>query len=325
MEMITRCLLPPAAPGDLRAFQPMALFVGSVVIAWSPLASTFKLAIGNDAYTHILLILPLCIAFIYADWKSLQPVAESSVGYGFLILCMAGAIAGLARWQKFQMAADWRLSIAMLALVTWWVGSFVLCFGLKASRLMIFPLCFLYWMIPLPSFALNEIIKYLQQGSALVTRLLFTTAGVPVSQDGLMISIPGLTVEIAKECSSIRSSLMLLVTTMVLAQLLLRSPWRKALVIALAVPLSVAKNGLRIFTIAMLGTRVDSGFLHGNLHRNGGIVFFAIALCIIFFVLWILRRTERDVTRAALLHPPSPETLTMVTADECRSGMSCRG
>jgi exosortase/archaeosortase family protein len=85
---------------------------------------------------------------------------------------------------------------------------------------------------------------------------------------------------------------MLLVTTMVLAQLLLRSPWRKALVIGLAVPLSVAKNGLRIFTIAMLGTRVDPGYLTGKLHHQGGIVFFGIALIAVFALLWIFRRGE---------------------------------
>jgi exosortase len=311
----------------LKRFRPfdLTLFVGSILVAWHPLASTLKLASENDEYTHILLILPLSLAFICIEWKSLRPILESNVFNGSLILCLAAVVAGLVRSQAIRMAADLQLSIQMLTLVTAWIGSFVLCFGTKASRLMIFPLCFLYWMVPLPSFALNEIVKCLQQGSAVVARLLFAGAGVPVAQDGLMLSIPGLTVEVAKECSSIRSSLMLLVTTMVLAQLLLHSSWRKALVIALAVPLSIAKNGLRIFTIAMLGTRVDPGFLNGKLHRDGGIVFFAIALSVIFFLLWILRRTERDVTRAAVLHPPSPETLTMINADVHRSGMSCRG
>jgi exosortase/archaeosortase family protein len=107
----------------------------------------------------------------------------------------------------------------------------------------------------------------------------------------------------------------------VLAQLLLRSPWRKALVIAVAVPLSVAKNGLRISTIAMLGTRVDPGFLNGKLHHDGGIVFFAIALGVIFFLLWILRRTEGEVTRAAVPHSASPPNLAMISADVHQSGM----
>ena len=117
-----------------------------------------------------------------------------------------------------------------------------------------------------------------------------------MAQNGVLLTIPGLTVEVAQECSSIRSSSMLLVTTMVLAQLLLRSPWRKALVIGVAVPLSVAKNGLRIFTIAMLATRVDPAYLTGRLHHEGGIVFFMIALIGVFVLLWILRRGE-DVSQ----------------------------
>jgi exosortase len=142
----------------------------------------------------------------------------------------------------------------------------------------------------------------LQLGSAWAAFVLFSIFGIPVTQDGVLLTIPGLTVQVAQECSSIRSSSMLLVTTIVLAQLLLRSPWRKALVIGLAVPLSVAKNGLRVFTIAMLGTRVDRGYLTGKFHHNGGIVFFAIALLTIFALLWALRRGE-DLSLASRLTP----------------------
>jgi exosortase/archaeosortase family protein len=105
----------------------------------------------------------------------------------------------------------------------------------------------------------------------------------------MLIHIPGLTMEVAPECSSIRSSLMLLVTTMVFAHLLLRSRWKKLVVVAVAIPLSVAKNGLRIFALGVLATRVDRGFLTGRLHRQGGIIFFLIALAALLLLLWILR------------------------------------
>lgn len=98
--------------------------------------------------------------------------------------------------------------------------------------------------------------------------------------------------EVAPECSSIRSSLFLVVTTMVLAYLFLRSFWRRALVIAVAIPLSVAKNGLRIFVLGVLATRVDPSFMMGRLHRQGGIIYFLIALATIFLLLWILHRGE---------------------------------
>jgi exosortase len=155
-----------------------------------------------------------------------------------------------------------------------------------------FPLCFLFLMVPIPASSLRWIVEFLQQQSALAARLMFRAVGVPVTQDGIMLSIPGLDIEVARECSSIRSSLMLIVTTMVLAHLFLRSWWRKALLIAAAIPLSVAKNGLRIFTIAELGTRIDPGLLNGKLHHNGGILFFGLSVLAVGAVLWVLRRTE---------------------------------
>jgi len=194
----------------------------------------------------------------------------------------------------------------MLALVVWVAGAFILCFGTRVARIFLFPLGFLLWLVPIPEFMFAHVITFLQQWSAFAAQLLFSAVGVPVSQDGFFLTIPGVTLEVAKECSSIRSSLMLVVTTMVLAQLELRSFWRKALLVAVAVPLSVAKNGLRIFTIAMLGTKVDPGFLTGRLHHHGGVVFLLLALLIIALLLWILRKGEQRSTEASALASTPP-------------------
>ena len=108
-----------------------------------------------------------------------------------------------------------------------------------------------------------------------------------------MLSIPNLDIEVARECSSIRSSMLLVVTTMILAHLFLRSSWRKAVLIACAIPLAAIKNGIRIFVITELATRVDPGFFDGNLHRRGGILFLALAMAMVGALLWGLRRNER--------------------------------
>jgi len=274
----------------------------SVVIWWVPLTSSFALALRDDQYTHILLILPMSAALIFLDWKapgassglamSLGSASLGSVSLGSVLLVVAASVTFYVRWRVATLPFDERLSLNMLALVVWWIAAFILCFGTSAFQRELFPLCFLFGMVPLPGFVLNRIVILLQQGSAAVAHFLFVVARVPVEQEGLLVHIPGLTVEVARECSSIRSSSMLLVTTMVLAQLLLRSPWQKALVIAVAIPLSVAKNGLRIFVIAMLATRVDPSFLTGRLHREGGIIFFLIALGAVFLLLWMFRRGE---------------------------------
>jgi len=279
---------------SIPKLSPLLVFSVLVAISFAiwfgPLRATFALALGDDAYTHILLILPLSAAMIFLEWKSLAPSSGLKAGIALLLLIISALTNAVLRSRV--PSSDVQLAMNMLALVGWWMAAFAICFGPRAFRRAIFPLCFLLWLVPLPDFILDKIVSLLQQGSVLAAHFLFWATGVPAAQDGMFVNIPGLTLEVAPECSSIRSSLMLVVTTLVLAQLLLRSPWRKALVVAVAIPLSVAKNGLRIYTIAMLGTRVDPGFLTGRLHRQGGVIFFAIALAAIFLLLWFLRRSE---------------------------------
>lgn len=281
----------------------------SILFWWHSLVMTLALALANDAYTHIILILPLSAALIYqdskyGDSKSLRIEPQPSPRIAAPLLAIAVLIGSYARWGMVAAPDDVRLSVGMFALVTWWIASILLCFGTRTFRLFLFPLCFLFLLVPIPEFAVRCIVEFLQQQSAVAARIIFRAVGVPVAQDGIMLSIPGLNIEVARECSSIRSSEMLVVTTLILAHLFLRSWWRKALLVVAAIPLSVAKNGLRIFTIAELGTRVDPGFLDGKLHHNGGIIFLGIAVGVVAVLLWILRRTELQMK---LRHPaPSP-------------------
>jgi exosortase len=272
------------------------LFVVSLILWWHSLVATLALAVRNDAYTHIALILPISVALICLEWTSQRARPEPNFRAGLALLVAAVLIGFVAsdRGNAGSLSTDIQLSLGMLDLVAWWIGSFVCCFGTGIARRLIFPLCFLLWLVPIPGFALNRIVSFLQQGSASVAHLFLAGAGIPVTQDGVLLSIPGLTIEVAQECSSIRSSLMLLVAGMVLAQLLLHSTWGKAIVMLALIPLSLAKNGLRIFTLSMLGVYVDPSYLHGRLHHDGGIIFFLVALAALFGLLWIVRQAERN-------------------------------
>ena len=273
----------------------------ATAIWWNPLTALFALAMGNEQYTHILLILPISTAllFLYREPPAEPSVLNVAVGSALLLIALTTRVATV--W--IEIPSDVQLSLNILALVAWGMGAFLLCFGGRAFRRALFPLGFLLWMVPLPHSLLDPIISLLQQGSTASAHWLFAAASIPVEQSGTLLHIPDLTLEVAPECSSIRSSMMLLVTSMVCAQLLLRSFWRKASVFAVALPLSVAKNGLRIFALGVLATKVDPGFLTGRLHRQGGIIFFLIALMGIFALLWLLRRSENKTAQLGANDP----------------------
>ena len=271
----------------------IALCLLGALLTWRALLTTFSLAWRDEQYTHILLIIPFALAMAWLQWKKGPGPRSQFHAWRFIVLGLAGVLAAATLWAISAEAADVKLALSMIALVLWWIGAFISCFGTEFAYSLLFPLCFLLWLIPFPQSVLYGLIHALQVGSAISARLLFEAVGTPVMQQGVRLMIPGLTLEVATECSSIRSSMILIVTTMVVGQIVLRSPWRKLLLVFVAIPICVAKNGLRIFTIAMLGTHVDSAYLTGRLHRQGGPVFLAIALAAIFVFLWILRRGER--------------------------------
>ena len=192
-----------------------ALGAVSFAIWWEPFASTFALALHDERYTHILLILPISVALIVMDWKSAEGFTGVGVSIGGGLLVVAGMLAGIVRWNVVALPPDVQLSVNMAAFVVWWMGAFVLAFGTRAFRDALFPLCFLFWLVPFPEFVLEPIVSWLQRGSTASAHWLFAIARVPVEQRGMLLHIPGLTLEVAPECSSIRSSLVLVVTTMV--------------------------------------------------------------------------------------------------------------
>jgi exosortase len=283
-----------ASQQALVKLSPRMLFCGLaaifVMLWWSPLTATFSLSVHDDQYTHILLILPISAALILLDWKSHHVSIRSSLPTASLVL--AAVVANFILSRTSALPSDILLCLRMLTFVLACMAAFVFCFGTTAFRDLLFPLIFLLWLVPFPGFVVNALVSFLQYGSAAAAHGIFVLARVPVEQRGLLIHIPGLTLEVAPECSSIRSSLVLEVTTMVLAHLLLRRWWRKALLIALAIPLAVAKNGLRIFVLGFLAIRVDRSYLFGRLHHQGGFIFFLIALAVIFLALLMLRKGE---------------------------------
>jgi exosortase len=189
-----------------------------------------------------------------------------------------------------------RLFLPALAIVTTWWGLFIFAYGRKAAGRALLPLSLLFFIVPAPQRVTAEVIAFLQHGSAVLAYSLFRMIGVPAIRDGVAISLPRLTIEVAPECSGIRSSISLLILTLAGANLYLHSSWNKILLVLLLVPLSILKNAIRIVTLSTLGLYVDPGFLNGPLHHRGGILFFLLVFTMLIPVVILMRQFEKKAT-----------------------------
>lgn len=140
-------------------------------------------------------------------------------------------------------------------------------------------------------------IYVLQVGSTEVTQWFFELTGTNYIRDGFVYQLTGINIEVAKECSSIRSSIALIITGVVAGHLFLRSGWNKLILLATMIPINIIKNGIRIVTLSLLAIYVDRKFITDSfLHHSGGFLFYLPALGMMALI--VLRMRKREAKKA---------------------------
>ncbi len=160
---------------------------------------------------------------------------------------------------------------------------------------MLFPLTFLIFMIPMPSAMMDGVIAFLRYGSTALVDIFFKLIGTSFVREDFVFYLPGITIEVAPQCSGINSSYALFIIGIIASHLFLNNKWKKAAVIVSIIPIVMVKNALRIVTLSMLGTYVDVKYLtQGFLHQSGGFLFYIPALILIIGLTWVLGKTVRQ-------------------------------
>jgi exosortase len=282
-------------------FQFFLLLSFSALLFIRELILLLRFSFQNEHYSHIVLI-PLVSAFLlYTERNNIfSEIRRDGRGAWFLAPAAAAYFAGSL---LPALSRNDFLSLRLLSFVLLWLGIFLYSYGAQAFRRAAFPVVFLALIIPIPDILLGHIIGLLVAGSAQITTWLFDLSGIPVLRHGTVFMLSTQTIEVARECSGIRSSLALFITSLLASHLFLRSRWSMFLLAVAAVGIAILKNGIRIATLTILAIRVDSGFLTGRLHHEGGFVFFMIGLGILSSVLaglrWMERRREGPPKAAA--------------------------
>ena len=260
--------------------------------AWIPLATTAVLFAflfarpatllagdwwNNPEAGHGLLLTP--VAFWLA-WKAkIRPGAQPNLAAGIAILGFAVLIrfaAGLAA-ELFTMKGS--MLIAMVGLVTcYW--------GLRQVLHWWLPFTLLALAVPLPELILNAVALPLQFKASQIGAALLSARDIPVLLSGNVIRVPGHELFVAEACSGLRSLTALLSLAILLGGMLLRLPITRVFLVAIAIPIAVLINGVRIFLTGFLILFVSPDAADGFMHTTEGWAMFVIAFAILGLVAW---------------------------------------
>jgi exosortase len=249
----------------------------------------------NETASHLVLIPFVTLALIVKSRDSIFSSVRWAVPAGAVVVVVGLALSLLGRLYVTADGGNDALSLMVGTFVVCWLGGFLLFYGRDAFRAALFPLLFLAFMVPMPTALLDAATLFLKRGSTEAVAGLFTVTGTPYYRDGFEFHLSKVVIVIVDECSGIRSSIALLLTGLLAGDMFLKSAWKKAVLIAVILPIALLKNGIRIVSLSLLAMHVDPGFLTGQLHHEGGIVFFLLALAILAPLLVLLRKSETDV------------------------------
>jgi exosortase C (VPDSG-CTERM-specific) len=245
----------------------------------------------SDVHSYVLLIPFVTAYLIYIRWRQLSGELTTSWGPA-AVLAAVGVGAFFASQHFATLGRNDHMTLVALSFVCFAITGAFLFLGAKWARSAMFPLFFLAFMIPLPEIVVDTLEEASKQASAEVASWLFLITGTPFLRSQTMFQLPGITITVAKECSGIRSTLVLIITSLLAANMFLRATWRRALLVAAVIPLGLLRNAARILVISLLCVHIGPHMINSVIHRRGGPFFFALSLIPLFAMLWLLRRQE---------------------------------
>jgi exosortase C (VPDSG-CTERM-specific) len=260
-----------------------------------PLLGLASYAAGSQLFSYILLVPFVSAYLLYVRRDQLPKNYVVDLPLGIVTLtCGLGVLAFtyLLDFAGRAPANNDRLALLTLSFLCCLAAGGFFFFGRAWMRAAAFPLAYLIFMVPMPNAMVDALEAASKSAAAEVANVLFHLSGTPFLREGAIFQLPNITIEVAQECSGIRSSWVLFMTSIFAANLFLKTPWRRFALVAFVIPLGILRNGFRILVIGLLCVNVGPQMIHSLIHRRGGPVFFALSLIPFLLVLWWLRKGD---------------------------------
>ncbi len=267
----------------------LALFVLSVIaavfISESALLNLPKFW-GREEYGHGYLI-PILAGFL--TWHFLTEkkpeVKQSWAGLVFLFIGLL--ISAFAELSAFQSLLNYGFLISFTGIcITFFGHRFVFS---------VFPaLVFLIFAIPLPEIIFSNISVNMQLVSSTLGTFFIRTAGFSVFQDGNIIDLGYMKLQVVEACNGLRYLFPLMSLGFLMALMMDDTWFKKTVVFLSTIPITILMNSLRIGMIGVTVNIWGQGMAEGLLHLFEGFVVFGLCLSMLIAEVWVLSKLTKS-------------------------------
>jgi exosortase len=238
-------------------------------------------------FSHGFLI-PFFAAFLLWDQRNELrriPIVPSWMGTALVVLGILELLVGVFGADLFLQRTSF---VLLLAGMIWTL------LGKKMLVQLKFALFVLLLAIPLPAVLYNQITFPLQLRASQLASDLLSLAHVPVLQEGNIIQLAAMPLEVAEACSGIRSLMSLFTVAVIYGYFLERKTWRRWVLALSALPIAVTANVVRIFGTGLCVQYWDPDKAMGFFHEFQGWLMFLVSLGCLYLVHLAMRLAVRE-------------------------------
>lgn len=264
------------------------IFLGALALLYmEPVVSMVGEWYTDENYSHGFLI-PLISGYLL--WQRKDELAKARVSpanTGVLIAAL-----GLAMFLVGNIAGEnFTMRSSLLVVVA---GAIIFAYGYGFFGAMLFPYMYLFFMLPLPFILYDAVAFPLKLMVTKYSVIALKLIGIPVLQEGNIIELTNITLEVADACSGIRSIVSLLALSTAFAFFTQSRFHKRFILVALAIPIAIIANSIRVIGTGILASRYGSVAAEGFFHEFAGLVIFGIAIVMLVVAAVILRKAGRN-------------------------------
>ena len=275
----------------LRLFLPSLLFIALLMVTLREVTINLW---RQDEHGYVPFLLAVNFGLFGIKAKNIQLSLPQKLPILVIFLLLAGCLSyGLGQAQNIML-----LEIAGFYLLL--VATLLTIGGYDLIRKLYFPLLFMLFVIPYPSWMVDYLTIPLKVGISQASATLLYTLNYPIAQSGVVLALGPYRLLVMDACSGLHSLIFLAAMGLLYIHLTgRRQTWHRFLLIASLLPIGIVANFIRILLLLLItyhmGDTVGQSYWHGL----AGLLLFLSA----FLVLYLL-----DNLLFRLLKPCTPDS-----------------
>jgi exosortase len=273
-----------ASSSDLRSRAlPFALVAITLIAVYYPVLERLVNQWANDedmGHGFFVPAVALYVAWQRKDELFALPFERSPWGLAIMAYAALQGALGILGAELFLARSSFVIEL---------IGITLFAGGMRALRILAFPLILMFFMIPIPSIIYTRITFPLQLFASRVAEICLTLIGIPVLREGNVLELADQRLSVVEACSGIRSLLSLSFLSLVYGYFFDRRPWVKYVLFVATVPIAILANSSRV-TITGILTEYKPELAKGFFHSVEGWVIFMVALAMLLAVHQLLIR-----------------------------------